>query len=81
MTVNKIVDKISTVISVTTRIHSRLTISFVAVNSASVSQKALNVSEALVSPPLNIIKACKTNPNEIKGDKLSKISNQNDFLI
>ena len=56
-------------------------ISSVAVNNEIISQKAVNVSEVLVSPPPNTIKASKANPNEIKGGKLSKISNQNDFLI
>ena len=59
----------------------------VAVNTETISQKTLNVSEVVVSTPPNTVKANNTNPSKVnsfitvrprKGDNFSKTSNQDD---
>ena len=59
----------------------------VAVNTETISQETLNVSEVVVSTPPNTVKANKTNPSKVnsfitvrprKGDHFSKTSNQDD---
>ena len=59
----------------------------VAVNTETLSEKALNLSEAVASSSPNLVKANKTNPSKVnpfitlrprKGDHFSKIPNQDD---
>ena len=59
----------------------------VAVNTETISQETLNVSEVVLSTPLNTVKANKTNPSKVnsfitarprKGGHCSKTSNQDD---
>ena len=59
----------------------------VAVNSETLSQETLNLSEAAVSSPPNLVNASKTNPSKVnsfitvrprKGDYFSKTPNQDD---
>ena len=59
----------------------------VAVNTETISQETLNVSEVVVSTPSNTVKANKTNPSKVnsfitvrprKGDHFSMTSNQDD---
>ena len=59
----------------------------VAVNTETISQETLNLSEAVVSSPPNTVKANKTNPSKANpfiavrprnGDNFSKTSNQDD---
>ena len=60
---------------------------FVAVNTEILSQETLNLSEAVVSSPPNLVNANKTNPSKVnpfiavrprKGDHFSKTPNQDD---
>ena len=59
----------------------------VAVNTETISQETLNVSEAVVSTPPNTVKENKTNPSKVnpfiavrprKGDNFSKTTTQDD---